>query len=195
MEKEILQVLLATTPATPIHEIEEQLEQTIGLDCHLFQCSQLYECIDRLQEVNFHFDMILLDLTFISNLESEDFLRKIQEAAPDTPIIVFTREADRDLGLFMVGEGAAVITNPQRFKLEPDRLRDLIEHSWITHKKSRLRERNHAATLDAEKTSGANKLRDAEKSGAEKLNEKDQIISWLTGGYSVDRPSKQNAKD
>jgi len=193
MQKEHVRVLLASTPETPIHEIEVQLEQTIGLDCHLFQCADLGACLNRIHSDYPHFDIILLDLTLVNNSESKSFFSEIQKAAGDTPVIVFTREQDRELALFTVGAGASVISNPEKFKLETDRLRDLIEHSWIRHKSSKAKVQGHETALKAETARGDKNLEEERKKGADRLKEKDQVISWLSGGYSVERaPTKQD---
>ncbi len=192
MEKEHVQVLLASTPQTLVKEIEAQLEQTIGLDCHLFQCGGLAECLNHLHKDPPHFDIVLLDMTLLNIQESENFLREIQEAAHDIPVIVFTREEDRELAMFIVGEGASIVSNPQKFKLDTNRLRDVIEYSWIRYKKSRKKSENHASALRAERSRSALDLKKEKEAGANRLKEKDHVISWMSGGYSFERDSEQD---
>lgn len=76
MKKEHVQILLASTPQTLVKEIEAQLEQTIGLDCHLLQCGGLAECLNHLHKDSPHFDIILLDMTLLNIQESENFLKE-----------------------------------------------------------------------------------------------------------------------
>jgi hypothetical protein len=191
MQKESVQVLLANTALTPVDEIERQLEQTIGLDCHLSQCGNLDACLHHLHNQKTPIDIILLDLALVSRNDSQTLFLKIQEAAPNLPLIVFTREENRELSLFMVGEGASIISNLENFKLEPNRLRDVIEYSWIRHKTSQGQAERNATALREEKTQSAKDIREEKTKGAERLKEKDQVISWMRGDYSVEPSSKE----
>jgi DNA-binding NtrC family response regulator len=191
MQKEHIKVLLAVTPQTNISEIEVQLEHTLGLDCRLFLCADLQNCLKYIQEDKHRFDIILLDLTLINAPESEKFLYEIQQAAPHVPVIVFLREEDSSLALFMAHEGASILKNPRQFQLEPNRLRDLIEYAWIAHRKTQASSERHAAELEAEKDISRQALKEEKAAGAERLREKDQIISWMSGEYSSgkDKPA------
>lgn len=242
MAKKTVHVLLASAPTTPVRKIEEQLKQTIGLDCHLRECTTFSGCMNILQQAGTKVDMLLLDLGLMNTQESEDFFIKMKEAARGKPIIVFTRAEDRELALFMVNEGADIISgNAQTRKTEPNRLGDILDYTWIRHSNalkdkeegvanllaerersadrlkvkdwviSRLRQGNsanpfsgedgalpdpsyyspasegrHEKAMQQERDRGASALQREITAGRKRLKEKDQMISWMRGGYSVE---------
>ncbi len=198
---ENVNVLLVGAPLAEVDEIEKQLEKTIDLKCHLSECPDLNVFLNQIDEQISGIDIILLDLAWADSSDSEYFFKTIQKSAPDMPIVVFTREVDRPLALFMLNKGASEVRSSSgKFNIKPNRLGDLIEDSWARHKNSQEKEEESAAALKEEQALSAKdlkeervksavNLKEEKEKGAERLKEKDRVISWLSGVYSLERLS------
>lgn len=200
-ENEHVNVLLVGTPLAEVDEIEKELGKTIDLECHLSECPDLTVFLDDIEKQISGIDIILLDLAWADSADSEIFFKTIQETAPDMSVVVFTREEDRPLALFMLNKGASEVRSSSgKFKIKPNRLGDLVEDSWARHKNTQEKAEESATALKEEQASSAKELKEEriksaedlkeeKEKGAEKLKQKDQVISWLSGGYSLERLS------
>jgi len=197
MYPERIQILLASTRKSAFKEITRELELMTRLRGRVWQCQKLEECLNLIKEKGSHIDIVLLDLGLMAHSGTEDVFKQIQNAVHDAPIIVFTREEDHDLALFVVEEGAVdnVIVS-DGFTIEANKLRDSVEFSWLRHKISERKRKQASADIEEEREKGdaalkagseknAIDLESEKKQSVQKMEDKDEFISWVTGGYSV----------
>ena len=176
-------------------------------------CPGPQEAIKELKEV--HTDVILLDFEIIDPPSAKELFKRIRDAAGDTPVVIFIGESKHAVELMAMQEGAAGRLTRERFMARPESLSDAIEFSLARSKalktgtRSLLKD-NSATTptelrLAKEESTAAlqeaKKMWDAELAAlrakhsaelkemqAEKLADIEahkQIISWMSGEYSV----------
>jgi DNA-binding NtrC family response regulator len=107
--------------------------------------------------------LVLLDLGLPDTAGGKDTFRHIESHAPDVPVVVLTGTKDHSLALSLVGEGAADFVNKNLLYDKPELLRDAVEFA-ICRQKVRS---------------------ELNRKAQETLQEKDMVISWMTGGYSM----------
>lgn len=139
------------------------------IDKHLpgqFHVTHMGMMADAKTYVNEHkadIDLILLDLGLPDTSNGRDTFEHMKEYAPEIPIVVLTGMEDHDLALSLVREGAEDFVNKGLIHEKPELLRDVLEFASCRHQA----------------------IGDTAKKHQAHLKEKDEIISWMSGDYSV----------
>jgi hypothetical protein len=94
------------------------------------------------------------------------------------------------LALSIIKEGAADMITKTQADADPFRLRSCIKKSLIRSQLMHQMEQKHKDEIAVIKKQGK-ALKKAEELTAQQLLEKDQIIHWMSGGYSVESTAKK----
>jgi DNA-binding NtrC family response regulator len=139
------------------------------IDKHLpgrFQVSHRMTMADAETYVKEHKDdisLILLDLGLPDTKNGRDTFEHMKEYAPEIPIVVLTGLEDHGLALALVREGAEDFVNKGLIHEKPELLRDVLEFAACRHQL----------------------MGDAHRKHQQSMKEKDEVISWMSGDYSV----------
>lgn len=109
------------------------------------------------------FDLILLDLGLPDTDGGKDTFHRIHDACKDIPIIIVTSKSNHDLSVGLVDEGAEDYVRKEKIVSDPERICDAIDFSICRHK--------HLVEDKQEKEAA--------------IKEKDAMMEWMNGGYSV----------
>jgi len=107
--------------------------------------------------------LVLLDLGLPDTRDGRDSFNRMKSYASEIPIVILTGLDDHDLALALVREGAEDFVNKGLIREKPQMLRDILEFAACRHQ-----------LLD-----------DANKKHAQSIKDKDEVISWMNGGYSI----------
>jgi DNA-binding NtrC family response regulator len=107
--------------------------------------------------------LILLDLGLPDTKGGHDTFDHMKQYAPDIPVVVLTGMEDHELALALVREGAEDFVNKGLIQEKPELLRDALEFAACRHQL----------------------MGDTARKHQEHIEEKDQVISWMRGDYSV----------
>ena len=141
------------------------------IDKHLpgrFQVSHKMTMADAEAYIGGHkesISLILLDLGLPDTKNGHDTFEHIKKYAPEIPVVVLTGLEDHDLALALVREGAEDFVNKGLMLDKPEVLRDVLEFAACRHQL----------------------MGDTHKKHQESIKEKDEVISWMSGDYSVKR--------
>jgi CheY-like chemotaxis protein len=184
MKNKNTKILLVSDNKPDISNIKFKLEESIKFHCEIWHCEILVQALDFLNNEQFMVDIVILDLGLVDPANPKEIYEKMGEATPDIPIIVLTGmgEKEHELATYVMEAGA----NDHMIRGQFSRLIDAIEFSIIRQKlvtntadKGRRdqQKRQNKRNIDARK---------AEIITDEKHQQKDQFISWMMGGYSVE---------
>lgn len=107
--------------------------------------------------------VILLDLGLPDTKSGRDTFEHMKEYAPKIPIVVLTGMEDHELALALVREGAEDFVNKGLIHEKPELLRNALEFASCRHEL----------------------IGDVHKKHQDAVNEKEELIAWMHGGYSV----------
>ncbi|MBU6474380.1 MAG: response regulator [Alphaproteobacteria bacterium] len=107
--------------------------------------------------------VVLLDLGLPDTSDGRDTFEHMKEYAPKVPIVVLTGMEDHELALALVREGAEDFVNKGLIHEKPELLRNALEFASCRHEL----------------------IGDVHKKHQKNIDEKDEIIAWMSGGYSV----------
>ena len=107
--------------------------------------------------------LILLDLGLPDTKNGRDSFDRMKSYASEIPIVVLTGLEDHDLALALIREGAEDFVNKGLMREKPELLRDVLEFATCRHQL----------------------LGDTNKKNEQKVKDKDDVISWMSGGYSI----------
>jgi two-component system sensor histidine kinase UhpB len=107
--------------------------------------------------------LILLDLTLPDTKGGADTFKRMKMHASEIPIVVLTGLEDHDLAVSLVKEGAEDFVNKGLIHEKPELLRNALEFAASRHKL----------------------VSDSNKEYEKKIKSKDDVISWMGGGYSI----------
>ncbi len=131
-----------------------------------FQVSHKATMADAEAYIKDHKDdinLILLDLGLPDTKNGRDTFDHMKEYAPEIPIVILTGLEDHDLALSLVREGAEDFVNKGLMHDKPELLRDVLEFATCRHQL----------------------VGDTHKKHQQSIKEKDEVISWMSGDYSV----------
>lgn len=176
--KEIpISIMLISNDEDDISDIERHLGEYMRLPWRFIPCTSLKESTLKMQSA----DLIILDLALKGIETPEEIFTHMDHDTFGIPIIVLTGEGQHDLATYVIERGAA----DQIIRGKFSRLIDAIEFALIKQKISaRLEKKNEDALSDAEFRADSN----SKSAHEERVKEKgmsDQMVSWLTGGYSA----------
>jgi DNA-binding NtrC family response regulator len=107
--------------------------------------------------------LILLDLGLPDTQNGRDTFAHIKQFIPDIPVVVLTGMEDHELAVALVREGAEDFVNKGLIHQKPELLRDAVEFASCRHQL----------------------MGETAKKHKENIKEKDEIISWMSGDYSI----------
>lgn len=110
-----------------------------------------------------YIDVILLDLGLPDTVDGKDTFRRMGGVKDDIPVIILTSADDHDLALLIVDSGAEDFVKKSMIADTPQILCDAIDFAVCRHK-------NLVALKERQE---------------QELEEKNKIIQWVTGSYSV----------
>lgn len=131
-----------------------------------FQLSHMTTMADAEAYLKVHKDdinLILLDLGLPDTKDGRDTFAHMKEYAPEIPVVVLTGMDDHDLAVALVREGAEDFVNKGLIHDKPELLRDVLEFAACRHQL----------------------MEDTAKKHQAHMKEKDEVISWMSGDYSV----------
>jgi DNA-binding response OmpR family regulator len=177
-------ILLVCDNKADVANIRLRLEESIKVPCYVWHCHTLAMALDYLNKKKLRADIIILDLGLIGTTSPKEIYKKMGEAALSIPIIVLTGtgEEEHDLATLVMESGAADHMVRGQFS----RIIDAIEFSLIRHKitiaTANKTLSDHQTRQDARNIESL----EIKKQSDEKHLQKNQFISWVTGGYSVE---------
>ena len=107
--------------------------------------------------------LILLDLGLPDTQNGRDTFAHMKQYLPEIPVVVLTGMEDHELALSLVRDGAEDFVNKGLIHDRPELLRDVVEFAACRHQ-----------LMD-----------DTAKKHEAHMKEKDEVISWMSGDYSV----------
>lgn len=116
-----------------------------------------------IQDHREHISLILLDLGLPDTKDGRDTFQHMKEYAPHIPVVVLTGMEDHDMALSLVREGAEDFVNKGLIHDRPELLRDVVEFAACRHQL----------------------MGDTVKKHEAHIKEKDEVISWMSGDYSI----------
>ncbi|HTK84754.1 MAG TPA: response regulator [Patescibacteria group bacterium] len=146
--------------------IGRRLQEQIGEPLTLSRQTTLREACLFIEERKDDIRLVLLDLGLPDTPGMEETFRRVQEYCMEIPIVVLTGTDDHDLAVRIVGSGAQNFINKDHIIDHPQMLRDAVDFAISAHQR-------------------ATEIR---KKASDQLAEKDMVINWMAGGYSVPPP-------
>jgi DNA-binding NtrC family response regulator len=107
--------------------------------------------------------LILLDLGLSDTKNGHDTFAHMKQYTSHIPIVVLTGMDDHALALALVRDGAEDFVNKGLIHEKPELLRDVVEFAACRHQL----------------------MGDTAKKHEAHMKEKDEVISWMSGDYSV----------
>ncbi len=189
-------ILLVCDNQADVRNIKLRLEESIKIPCYVWHCLTLAEALDMLNKNKLRADIIILDLGLIGTANPKDIYQKMGDAARNIPIIVLTGtgEEEHDLATFVMEAGAADHMVRGQFS----RITDAIEFSLIRHKiagrstEDALNKSSPGQQIKEDSHDG--EMKEVKRKSDEKNARKNQYISWVMGGYSVEDNEKKEDK-
>jgi DNA-binding NtrC family response regulator len=116
-----------------------------------------------LQERAGNVSLILLDLGLPDTKDGRDSFERMKKYALQIPIVILTGMNDHELALSFVREGAEDFVNKSLLHDKPELLRDVLAFAACRHQL----------------------LGDLDRKHKEHIRDKEMVISWMSGDYSV----------
>lgn len=161
-----LNILLIENSGVDADKVRKILSNHMFHLCHVRHVKDLISAELVLKE-NGDVDLILLDLGFFAVRDGADILHRVESAIEDVnkeiPIVILTDVYDHELATSLIDEGAEDMIKKSTIGKNPGILCDIVDFSVCRHK--------HIANLMKKKNS--------------ELEEKNNVIQWVTGSYSV----------
>jgi len=143
--------------------IEGCLKKMALDELKLVRFPTMAEGIRYLEDNKGYITLLLLDLGLPDTEDAHDTIDKIRKFIKEIPVIVLTGMEDHDLAVNLVEEGIEDFINKKILHTKPKVLKNAIDFAVSRH--------HHNQKLE-------------EKSQS-LIAEKDEIISWMSGDYSV----------
>jgi DNA-binding response OmpR family regulator len=182
-------ILLVSDNSADIGSIKMQLEESINFPCYIWHCRTLDEALGYLNKRKLRADIIILDLDLHGPASPKEVYEKMDVAAHNIPIIVLTGtgKEEHELATFVMEAGASDHMVRGHFS----RLSDAIEFSLIRNKIKSAASHQGSRDLEDRQNEHDIETMEAKRKSDKKNHEKNQYISWVMGGYSVEENHKQ----
>lgn len=182
-------ILLVSDNKADVENIKMRLEESIDFPCYIWHCSALHEALDYLNKRKLRADIVIIDLGLIGAANPKEIYKKMGDAAQSIPIIVLTGagKEDHDLATFVMEAGAS----DHMIRGQFSRITDAIEFSLIRHKIATASSNKGSHDLENRQNDHDVEMMEAKRKSDKKNHEKNQYISWIMGGYSVENNSER----
>lgn len=161
--KTALNVLLIEDSSSDVYAVRRALEKSGKHSYRITTAGMIAEAEAALSDKGHAFDVILLDLGLPDTSDSRDTFSRLRTVAETIPVIILTSMEDHDQAVRFVKDGAEDYFRKSMLGIAPEALYDAIEFAVCRHQ--------NLLTLKEEKD--------------QQLKEKDRMIEWVTGSYSV----------
>lgn len=177
-------ILLLSDSLAVVEKIRLRLEESIRSPCSVWHCHELVMALESLNAGKHRTDIIILDLGLIGTISPKEIYEKMGEAAQNIPIIALTgtSEEQHELATFVMEAGASDHMVRGRF----NRLTDAIEFSLIRNKIAMNASDKNASDVETTQTGHNIAMIKAKRKSDKNDHQKNQYISWIMGGYSVE---------
>lgn len=159
-----LDMLLIEDSKVDAYIVRKILNKHMSYPCHVRHVENMTAAEAVLKESR-NIDLILLDLGLPDTDGGTDTFQRMENVKEDIPVVILTNKHDHELAVNIVDEGAEDYIRKSAIGDDPELLCDAIDFAVCRHK--------HLAELKKQKIS--------------ELEEKDKVIQWVTGSYSVMR--------
>ena len=143
--------------------IRRRLNEHLGRAFNVMHFDCMTKAGSFIEENKSEIEIILLDLHLPDTNDPEDTFNRIKKHCADIPVIVLTGVDDHQLAVKMIKTGAENFANKSLLNENPELLRDMVDFAISRHKS----------------------VADANQKAKEAIAEKDQVISWMSGNYSI----------
>lgn len=158
-----LNILLIEDSETDALLVRRTMTKGMKMSCNIFHVKTMKEAEDLLKSKKENIDIILLDLGLPDTEGGKDSFERLSGVKEEIPVIIHTSTKDHDLAVSIVGDGAEDYVRKSDFADDPKILCEAIEFAVHRH--------HHLQEIKEEKD--------------EEIKEKERIIKWVTGSYSV----------
>lgn len=195
-----IRIMLISDCEISIEDIQKKLSQIDNFSYQVWHSLGLDESINSLQAINPKIDVVLVDLNLFNSGRPREVFKQMASIISDLPIIVFNGSVERNLALSLIYQGAADTITKDQADSDPYRLRDTIESAMARNKVfqrnynreiSQIKRQDEALIRKASNTR-FRALEIAQEDNAREMREKNQIIHWMSGGYSVESHTKNH---
>ncbi|MCB1556729.1 MAG: hypothetical protein KDJ15_05385 [Alphaproteobacteria bacterium] len=158
-----LNLLLVETEQDLDCQLRERLRLALGCPFRLVHCRDMATALRQVSGLAVDVDLAFVDVSPYNARESEDAVLALSEAAPDVPLLAIGPD-DHKRALRLIDIGAQDYLYKEKICANHCLLRDAVEFAL---------KRQKLFTRVVERAQND-------------LEEKNQVISWMAGGYSVD---------
>ena len=145
--------------------IRRRFKEYLDPSYQLVHCSSMEDALIYVKENKHDIELILLDLGLPDTKGGVDTFQHMKQHSAEIPVVILTSVEDHHLANQLVKEGAEDFVNKSLLYEKPKLLRDAIDFSITRH---RLLANMSKQTMAA-------------------LAEKDMVINWMGGGYSMQK--------
>lgn len=166
MVQKNLKILLIEDSKLCVCTIKNVLEKKGTLPVELVHQPTMRNALSFLREEGHSISLILLDLGLPDTASDEESFTSVKRAAPDIPIVVLTGRHDHDFANHIVMGGAQDYVNKDEVSANPELLISAIDFALSRHHN--------------------------QQKISERLKKKEEVISWMSGDYSIKRASSES---
>lgn len=162
-----LNILLIEDTETDAYTVQRVVRKHLGHPCRIQHVTCMADAENFLKEHQ-DIDLILLDLGLPDTTGGEDTFNRVESVKDKIPVIILTSVHDHELAVGIVDKGAEDYVRKSSISADPEVLCDAIDFAVCRHKH----------------------VEEIKQKADKELEEKDQVIGWMSGNYSVD-PNKK----
>lgn len=166
-----LNILLIEDNDADAYTVRRALDKNFDRSCMVTEVDRMKAAEVVLLGGRERFDIILLDLGLPDTLGGRDTFERLDAVRNEVPVIILSNLDDHELAVRLVQIGASDFVRKAIMAAVPRALCDAIGFAVCRHK--------NMAAMQTETD--------------RRLAQKDQVIDWMTGGYSVQKSSADNS--
>lgn len=159
----IQEILLVEDSADDAFLVSRTIDHHLPGRFHVSRKATMAEAEAYIKEHKDSINLILLDLGLPDTKDGRDTFNRMKSYTSEIPIVILTGLEDHDLALSLVREGAEDFVNKGLMREKPELLRDILEFATCRHQL----------------------MGDNNKKHEQKIKDRDEVISWMNGGYSI----------
>ena len=156
-------VLLVEDNPDDVDLAVKTIKRYFGPAQNIMHCKTMAETESFVSQRKEEITAVLLDLGLPDTANPGETFTRIRKFSQDVPVVIMTGSQDHALALRLVEEGADDFINKGQLLTSPELLRNAIEFAIRRHEL----------------------LKESEKKAKTAISEKEQIIAWMGGGYSI----------